>query len=109
MNDDLALNALSAIANETRLKILKRLVKAAPNAMSAGELAEHVKATPSKVSFHLSALEDVGFISSSREHRKINYTVNFQSLGALLNYLLVDCCADNEVVRNCCIQSKNCC
>ena len=61
-----------------------------------------VGATSSRMSFHLSALENAGLISSTRQSRHIIYVANFENLGGLVSFLLEDCCANHPEVRQCC-------
>ena len=103
MDEAAALNAISAISNQTRLRILKSLVKAGANGLTAGEIAQTVGATPSRASFHLASMTDAGLLSSSRQARRITYTLNFSVVGQLIRYLLHDCCQNNPTVRRCCL------
>ena len=108
MNEKQALSIFSVLSNETRLCMLKGLVKAGASGMSAGEIAKEVGAAPSRASFHLAAMTEAQLISSTRNSRQIVYAVNFEEMGRLLHYLLEDCCQNNEVVAACCGQ-QNCC
>ncbi|MGB1311473.1 MAG: ArsR/SmtB family transcription factor [Leucothrix sp.] len=102
MNESQVVDALSALSNEVRLKILKHLVAAGPEGDSAGLIGEAVSAAPSKVSFHISAMERAQLVTSERVSRKIIYRANFEQLGGMLNYLLTDCCKSDPVIMSCC-------
>ena len=102
MNEESALAAFASISNQTRLRILKTLVAAGADGMTAGDIAESVAASPSRASFHLTHLSDAGLINSTRQARKIIYAIDFGSVGALVRYLIEDCCQNNETVRSCC-------
>ncbi|WP_026480676.1 helix-turn-helix transcriptional regulator [Ahrensia sp. 13_GOM-1096m] len=102
MDEKKAILSFSALSNETRLRILKQLVAAGSDGMSAGDIAQKVGATPSRASFHLSALDETGMVTSTRQSRQITYHVNFEAVGGLIKYLMEDCCQNNEVVRACC-------
>jgi len=106
MEEKLALATFSALSNATRLKILKCLVAAGGTGLSAGEIATSVGATPSRASFHLSAMSDTGLIASQRQSRQITYKVDFAAMGALVQFLLEDCCQNNAVVRSCCSPAR---
>lgn len=108
MNEADALAAFASISSATRLRMVKCLVEAGPEGLSAGEIAEAVGATPSRTSFHLSNLAEAGLITSARQSRQILYRVDFTAIGALVRYLLQDCCNNNEVVRACCMPGKGC-
>ncbi len=108
MNETDALAALSSISSATRLRILRKLVTAGSEGMTAGEIAEFAGATPSRASFHLSNLAEAGLITSNRQSRQITYRADFSAMGALIRYLLEDCCNNNETVRACCQPGGKC-
>lgn len=103
MEETQAIARLSALSNETRLRMLKSLVAAGPAGLLAGEVASAVGAAPSRASFHLSLLADTGLISATRNARQITYRVEFEAVGALMQYMLEDCCQNNPTVRACCM------
>jgi len=102
MNEADALNALSAMANKSRLQVLRALVQAGPEGLSAGDIAKNLQASPSQASFHLSALSDAGLIQAERQSRHIIYRSNFEALGRLVGFILEDCCGGSPVARACC-------
>lgn len=102
MNESQVINALSALSHEIRLRIVRHLVKKGADGDSAGAIGEAVGAAPSKITFHVSALERAGVVTSERVSRQIVYRLDFEQLGYMLNYLLHDCCDGNPVVLACC-------
>lgn len=106
MNEDDALKTLSAITHPLRLRALRRLVQAAPEGLSAGDIAIAIEASPSKTSFHLNMLSEAGLVRSERQSRHIRYRVEFAALGGVLRYLIEDCCGGHPVVRDCCGASR---
>lgn len=102
MNEPDALKAFAALSNESRLRLIKVLVEAGAAGLSAGEVAERIDAAPSRASFHLTALSEAGLVRSERESRSVRYFVRFDAMGALVQYLLEDCCGGNSLVRECC-------
>ena len=95
MNDATAVAAFGALAHETRLSLLKRLVAAGGAGLSAGALAEAVGASPSRASFHLSTLAETGLVTVERRAREMIYRVDFAAMGGLAAYLLEDCCRND--------------
>jgi ArsR family transcriptional regulator, arsenate/arsenite/antimonite-responsive transcriptional repressor len=93
MDEPQALASFTALSQETRLHIVRMLVVAGPEGMSAGGIAEKAEVSPSNVSFHLKELERAGLIARKRESRSIIYTANFDGLGSLIRFLMEDCCA----------------
>lgn len=102
MNEKLALNILGALSQETRLRIVRYLVSCGVQGASAGDVGMEVDATSSRVSFHLSTLENAGVVSSERQSRKIIYRANLANLGGLISFLLNDCCNNDPDILACC-------
>ena len=102
MEESEVINALSALAQETRLRIVRYLVSCGDGGAAAGEIGKQVGAEGSKASFHLAALEHAGVITSERQSRKIIYRASFEQLGDLISFLLNDCCDNHPDIRACC-------
>jgi DNA-binding transcriptional ArsR family regulator len=94
MKAETALERLSALAQETRLAIFRRLVRRGAEGLPAGALAEALGVPAPTLSFHLAALERCGLVASRREGRSILYRASFGAMEELLGYLLENCCAD---------------
>lgn len=92
MREDQALSAFAAMSQEHRLRIVRLLVEAGPQGMAAGALGEKLGAGSSKMSFHLSHLEQAGLVRSHRDGRLIIYAVEVATLSGLIAFLLKDCC-----------------
>src|SRR3954471_20369993 len=93
MKERQALLAFGAMSQETRLRIVRLLVRAGPEGMAAGSIGEAVGVSPSNVSFHLKELERGGLVTARRESRSILYTAGYETLSGLLRFLMEDCCA----------------
>ncbi len=104
-----ALKAIAALSQETRLEIIRYLVQCGEDGAAAGDIGKHVEATSSRLSFHLSALDHAGLVSSERQSRHIIYKADHQRLGGLISFLLNDCCGNHPDITACCIPSKECC
>ena len=102
MNEQDALSAFSALSNPSRLTVVRLLVKAGPDGMPAGDIAEALSASPSQTSFHLSALSESGLIVSQRQARHMIYRVNFDAFRGLVGFLLEDCCKGAVRPDDCC-------
>jgi len=87
-----AVDALAALAHETRLGVFRLLVRAGPAGMIAGAIAEHCRVPPSTMSHHLATLERAGLVRSERESRLIRYRADFAGMRRLLTFLMQDCC-----------------
>lgn len=102
MTGDDATLAFGALADRTRLAMIRVLVAAGHAGVSAGEVARAVGASASRASFHLAALERAGLIGAERVSRHVVYRADMTRLGALAGFLVNDCCAGDPRVRTCC-------
>ena len=102
MKDDQALSMLRALSQDTRLHIVRYLVQRGAEGASAGEIGDAVGAASSRASFHLSALEQAGVLTSERQSRKIIYRAHVEHLGGLVSFLLNDCCDGHPDILACC-------
>ena len=87
-----AVTALTALAQESRLRIFRLLVQAGETGIAAGEIGEELDIPAATLTFHLKELSHAGLIDSQREGRSIRYTLRVDGIRDLLNYLLHDCC-----------------
>jgi ArsR family transcriptional regulator len=88
----IAIEALDALAHETRLSVFRLLVKAGSNGLSAGEIAERLEARQNTMSSHLHKLARAGIVTSERDGRHIIYRADFDAVRQLILYLMEDCC-----------------
>lgn len=82
-----ATKALTALAQETRLGIVRLLVKVGPDGLVAGQIALRLKLAPATSSFHLSQLTQAGLIKPAREGRSIRYAPVLTTISELLEFL----------------------
>ena len=87
-----AVQALSALAQDTRLGIYRLLVQAGPEGMAAGQVGEKLDLAPATLSFHLAGLTRAGLARSRQEGRFVIYSADFQAMNALVGYLSENCC-----------------
>ena len=109
MNEKEAVSAFSALSQETRLRIVKILVKAGPEGLAAGVIAEAMDVSPSNVSFHLKELEQAQLIASRREARSIVYSAAFTTIGDLLRFIMEDCCSGHPDICMPILTTVTCC
>jgi DNA-binding transcriptional ArsR family regulator len=93
MNTQTAVRALNALAHDSRLEVFRLLVRAGPDGVSAGDIAEQLRIPASTLSFHMKSLAQAGLVESRHQSRFIYYSANFESMSALLGYLGENCCA----------------
>ena len=87
-----AVQALAALAQETRLSIFRVLVEAGPEGVPAGHLSETLGVASTTLSFHLKELTHAGLAGARQEGRFIYYSADFDRMAALMSYLTQNCC-----------------
>ena len=87
-----AIQALGALAQETRLGIFRLLVQTGPDGMAAGQIGEKLDLAPATLSFHLAGLTRAGLAQSRQDGRFVIYSADFQAVNALVGYLSENCC-----------------
>jgi ArsR family transcriptional regulator, arsenate/arsenite/antimonite-responsive transcriptional repressor len=93
MKTDTAIEALSALAHATRLKVFRLLVRKGPHGLPAGEIASRLGVHAATMSHHLGLLERAGLLRSWRVARQVFYAADFKGMRGLIGYLAEDCCA----------------
>ncbi len=87
-----ALLGLGALAHEGRLDLFRRLVRAGPEGMAAGDVARSAGVNFTTASAQLSQLSTAGLVTGRREGRSVVYTADYANVRSLLAFLLKDCC-----------------
>ncbi len=88
-----AVEALAALAQESRLEVFRLLVQVGPEGLAAGALGERLGITPATLSFHLKVLAHAKLVKSRTEGRFVIYSANFAEMDRLIAYLTEHCCA----------------
>jgi DNA-binding transcriptional ArsR family regulator len=81
------MEALDALAQETRLDLFRVLVRAGAGGMTPTALSRQLKIAPPTLSFHLGRLTHAGLITSRRRGRSIAYAANGAAIDTLIAYL----------------------
>jgi DNA-binding transcriptional ArsR family regulator len=87
-----AIDALAALAQDSRLEAYRLLVQAGPEGMPAGEVAARLKLPPNTLTFHFGRLRNAGLVTVRREGRSMIYAARYDTMNALLGYLTDNCC-----------------
>jgi DNA-binding transcriptional ArsR family regulator len=93
MEQKLAIAALTALAQESRLDVFRLLVGRGPEGMPAGEIAERLGVQPATLSFHLAQLSHSKLVASRRQGRSIIYSADIATMKDVVSFLLHDCCS----------------
>ena len=92
MESIIAVAALGALAQESRLQVYRLLVQAGPEGIAASDLAARVGIPANTLSFHLKTLSHADLVVSRQDGRFIYYTANYEHMNALLGFLTENCC-----------------
>lgn len=95
METKIAVTALSALAQESRLAVFRLLVQNGPDGLNPGVIAEHLGIPLPTLSFHLKTLAQSGLVSTVPEGRFIRYRADMAVFNQLTDFLLEDCCGGN--------------
>lgn len=87
-----AVQALSALAQESRLAIFRLLVQAGPAGLAAGAIGEKLDLPPATLSFHLAGLTRAGLARSRQDGRFVIYSASFENMNGLVAFLTENCC-----------------
>ncbi|MBU0622962.1 MAG: ArsR family transcriptional regulator [Gammaproteobacteria bacterium] len=105
MKVKVAVEALAALAQESRLAVFRLLVQAGQAGVSAGALGDKLGIPPATLSFHLKTLFHAGLVQSRTEGRFVIYSANFTEMDRLIAYLTEHCCAGDATqcapIRKC--------
>jgi ArsR family transcriptional regulator len=97
MDAKLAVAALAALAQESRLLIYRLLVEAGPTGLAVGEIGASLHVAPATLSFHLKELYHAGLVTTRQDGRFVYYSANYEQMNGLLGYLTENCCAADGV------------
>lgn len=84
----------SAMGSESRLKVLKVLVRAGESGLTVGEIQERTGIAPSTLAHHLKFLAGGGVVVQEKAGRSTINRANFDQLRVLADFILCECCAD---------------
>ncbi|MCS5636183.1 MAG: metalloregulator ArsR/SmtB family transcription factor [Myxococcota bacterium] len=92
MEKQIAVSALAALAQETRLDVFRLLVRSGPEGLAPGRLADLLELPPATLSFHLKELRSAGLVVCQREGRSRIYRPDFEAMNQLVGFLTESCC-----------------
>ena len=92
MSSPLALAALAALGQPTRLDIFRLLIRRGPNGLPAGAIAEKIGCPHNTLSSHVSILARSGLVRGTRDGRSIVYRADVEAIRKLVEFLVNDCC-----------------
>ena len=87
-----AVVALAALAQDNRLDVFRLLVRAGPEGMPAGAVADALDLAPNTLTFHFDRLRMAGLVNVRRDGRSMIYAAQFDTMNRLLGFLTGNCC-----------------
>jgi ArsR family transcriptional regulator len=98
MDETAAINALTALAQPTRMSVFRNLVRLYPEALPAGDLARLCGAPHNTMSTHLAILKRAGLIAVRKESRSMLCRADIDGLRGLMTFLARDCCGGHPEI-----------
>jgi ArsR family transcriptional regulator len=92
MENNHAVSALAALAQENRLAVFRLLVRNAPEGLTPGVIGEQLELPAPTLSFHLKTLAQAGLVTAIQEGRFVRYRAEMAGINALIDFLTEDCC-----------------
>lgn len=89
----------SAIGAEPRLRIMRLLLSAYPEGMTAGDVGSELEIPASTLSHHLDKLKNEDLVKARREGTFLWYSANTEGLQELLGFLYAECCTRNKAIE----------
>ena len=96
MKSTRAVQALAALAHETRLAVYRMLVERGPEGFAAGIIAERLGLPPSSLTFHVQHLHRAGLVTQRRLSRQLIYAADFTTMNGLVGFLTENCCGEGR-------------
>jgi ArsR family transcriptional regulator len=91
---DTAASLLDQLGNQTRLRIVRLLVRAGGEGRTVGDIQREIGIPASTLSHHLSHLRSAGVVWQEREGTLLHCFVDFEMVSELVDFLTAECCAD---------------
>ena len=92
MDEDVAVKALAALAQSSRLKVFRAIVGAGPEGIQPGQLSAALDIPANTLSFHLKELHHAALVSVQREGRFLRYRADLGAMQSLMDFLTAHCC-----------------
>jgi DNA-binding transcriptional ArsR family regulator len=90
---DTAATLLGQLGNQTRLKIVRELVRAGKSGMPVGEIQKVLNIPNSTLSHHINHLRNAGLVWQEREGTILRCFVDYEKIDSIVAFLTEECCA----------------
>ncbi len=92
MEKETAVEALAALAHESRLAIFRLLVPEGSDGLPAGEIGKRLGIAANALSFHLTRLRHAGLVTVRRNGQQMIYAAAYDGMQRLMGFLTENCC-----------------
>ena len=92
MEKQSAVEALSALAHQSRLAIFRLLVPEGRDGLAAGVIGERLGIPANALSFHLTRLRYAGLVTVRRNGQQMIYAAAYDGMQRLMGFLTENCC-----------------
>ena len=92
MEEQSAVEALSALAHESRLAIFRLLVPEGLDGLAAGVIGKRLGIPANALSFHLTRLRYAGLVTVRRNGQQMIYAAAYDGMQRLMGFLTENCC-----------------
>ena len=91
-----AAEAFSAMGSESRLAVLRVLVQSGTKGLPVGQIQDRTGIPASTLAHHLKFLSGAGILRQEKHGRSIINYAEFGHLEALADFILEECCIDQD-------------
>lgn len=92
MEKEIAVEALAALAHDSRLAIFRLLVPEGPGGLPAGKIGDRLGIPANSLSFHLTRLRHAGLVTVRRNGQRMIYAAAYDGMQRLVGFLTENCC-----------------
>lgn len=91
-----AAQAFAAMGSESRLEVLRALVRAGEGGLLVSDIQQRTSIPASTLTHHLKFLASADLIKQDKQGRAIINLANYDHLKGLASFILEECCAEQE-------------
>ena len=100
MNSTDAVTALAALAQDSRLAIVRLLIQNAPAGLTVGLIGEQLELPAPTLSFHLKTLSHASLVTTKQEGRFVRCQAEMSRINVLIGFLTDNCCDGRPEICN---------